>query len=856
MQQLFMIEDLKDSILNASLKSGLREDSLLYQLKFLMCSLIYSEKECHEPAGFCIAFKGYDGESINPRIQQDADEFLSLLLDKIEDELKETESQEIIRKHVGGSFVHEIESCEDNFPYHSEREEHFFRISLDVKNKKNIAEALDFFIKAEVLDGDNKYFCDTYNTKISAKKRCLVKGLENTVIVHLKRFEFDLDTMQRVKVNDYCEFPQNINLKTWCKEQGETDDYYEFELAGVLLHSGGADSGHYTSIIKDRKSQIWYRFDDRYVEKYNIQNLSNDCFGGETMFNWGGSSQSYAQTKNAYMLVYERKAISKITKINPVESSGLCEIIETIKKQNLKFFKDLLYLDPGYYDFIREFSQIYEFQENFEYNPDFSLSSELKEQIKFTKFIENNWEMSTLTKKEILSHPDYLKLEIFQEKENDRSFKLLKFITTFALEIFFNSKNFEVIQEWVRNSRQYFLKHLPASAWLLGYLLENQDFIREVLFEAKDWSLKEDFSLFLGKIAGILSFQENNLLTNTISLVEIEKLPFSENYPRYCFYQHVFQAVSSRFLHFLIKSLLKDYLKPTRRVSDFLKILRTVLDSNPTTRLLLLKLDTMTELFSIVVQNDKPLTLEEIEEVFSICSSLLILTRTYAMNQSSSSPYPTILKLDETVESFLSEYRTQRMFLTYFQSTSVESIIIHMCWENFKTSSDYLENFIDYFFVHKSDLVVAFKYLKVIEKLLKIEDSIQLKRVEELISGDLFKPFHHSITRVNFFDNLQRIKNSHSAFVMNVVIWWSQVIEQVQLVPGLCEKHQEKFRWIVEDVFDYQIGQDYPNFFSKGLEFDDTFQEALKAFRKFVKSDDESSVEAEMKDSNVLFGEN
>lgn len=36
--------------------------------------------------------------------------------------------------------------------------------------------------------------------------------------INLKRFEFDFNTMQRLKVNDYCEFPERINFKKWTKE--------------------------------------------------------------------------------------------------------------------------------------------------------------------------------------------------------------------------------------------------------------------------------------------------------------------------------------------------------------------------------------------------------------------------------------------------------------------------------------------------------------------------------------------------------------------------------------------------------------------------------------------------------------
>lgn len=34
----------------------------------------------------------------------------------------------------------------------------------------------------------------------------------------LKRFEFDFSIMQKVKVNDYLEFPMELNLKPWTKQ--------------------------------------------------------------------------------------------------------------------------------------------------------------------------------------------------------------------------------------------------------------------------------------------------------------------------------------------------------------------------------------------------------------------------------------------------------------------------------------------------------------------------------------------------------------------------------------------------------------------------------------------------------------
>ena len=89
---------------------------------------------------------------------------------------------------LGSTLVHSISSLEEEYPYTSKREEECLRISLEIKNKKNIAEALDFFVKGDVLEGDNMYHCDEHNRKIRAVKRCYLGKLGNTVAIHLKRF--------------------------------------------------------------------------------------------------------------------------------------------------------------------------------------------------------------------------------------------------------------------------------------------------------------------------------------------------------------------------------------------------------------------------------------------------------------------------------------------------------------------------------------------------------------------------------------------------------------------------------------------------------------------------------------------
>jgi hypothetical protein len=51
---------------------------------------------------------------------------------------------------------------EKDYPYVGEKEEPFFALPLDIKNKKTIQEALDLYVKPDLLEGDNKYYCEKH----------------------------------------------------------------------------------------------------------------------------------------------------------------------------------------------------------------------------------------------------------------------------------------------------------------------------------------------------------------------------------------------------------------------------------------------------------------------------------------------------------------------------------------------------------------------------------------------------------------------------------------------------------------------------------------------------------------------
>lgn len=67
-------------------------ENVLQHLKNMFCHLQHSEKQYYDPSEtFCKAFKDRSGNPIDLHMQQDAEEFLRLLCERLEELLKGTE---------------------------------------------------------------------------------------------------------------------------------------------------------------------------------------------------------------------------------------------------------------------------------------------------------------------------------------------------------------------------------------------------------------------------------------------------------------------------------------------------------------------------------------------------------------------------------------------------------------------------------------------------------------------------------------------------------------------------------------------------------------------------------------------
>lgn len=413
LQHLFNVHEFRRGILQAPLEQTDKGGSLMYQLQSLFGYLQESEKQFAETWEMCQVYTDYDGQPINTAVQMDADEFFNMLFEKLESCLKGTDQEHLLQECFGGKVVNQIICKEEvkvgdkvyglDNPFKSEREESFYTLSLEVKHKRSILESLELFVEGEVLEGDNKYFCEEANCKVSAVKRVCVKQLPPTLILHLKRFEFDLDLMKKIKVNDSCEFPIVLNMEPYTRDGIERRERAqregrpapptprgldtEYELVGVLVHTGTSDSGHYYSYIKvggdgaEEDDGMWYLFNDTQVEAFDDDEIPAACYGGkEYVQDADGScrAQAKSRTYSAYMLLYRQRrsmaaraqakeADVKVAKANGVAPSingGVPvpqEIMETVWSENIQLLRDKLVFDPAYLTFTKRVCSLHRF---------------------------------------------------------------------------------------------------------------------------------------------------------------------------------------------------------------------------------------------------------------------------------------------------------------------------------------------------------------------------------------------------------------------------------------------------------------------------------------------------------------
>ncbi|XP_015862418.1 ubiquitin carboxyl-terminal hydrolase 44 isoform X1 [Peromyscus maniculatus bairdii] len=240
------------------------------------------------------AFRGY--------AQQDAQEFLCELLDKIQRELETTGTRfpaliptsqrklieqvlNVVNNIFHGQLLSQVTclACDNK----SNTVEPFWDLSLEFPERYQcsgkdaasqsclVTDMLGKFTETEVLEG-KIYMCEHCNSKrrkfsskpvvlTEAQKQLMICHLPQVLRLHLKRFRWS-GRNNREKIGVHVVFEETLNMEPFCCREtlkALRPECFIYNLSAVVIHHGkGFGSGHYTAYCYNSEGGFWVHCND------------------------------------------------------------------------------------------------------------------------------------------------------------------------------------------------------------------------------------------------------------------------------------------------------------------------------------------------------------------------------------------------------------------------------------------------------------------------------------------------------------------------------------------------------------------------------------------------------------------
>ncbi|XP_064926062.1 ubiquitin carboxyl-terminal hydrolase 36-like [Columba livia] len=220
-----------------------------------------------------------DLKKIAPHIrlgrQEDAHEFLRFTIDAMQKaclpdctELdRQTQATTLIHQIFGGSLRSRVKcsmckAVSDTF-------DPCLDLPVEITQAANVEQALELFVKPDLLGGENAYLCDKCKKKVSATKRFTIHRAPRVLTLALKRFA----DFTGGKITKDVGYPELLNIRPYMSQT--SGDPVMYGLYAVLVHSGySSHAGHYYCYVKASDGQ-WYQMNDNVVRPSNIKVVLN-----------------------------------------------------------------------------------------------------------------------------------------------------------------------------------------------------------------------------------------------------------------------------------------------------------------------------------------------------------------------------------------------------------------------------------------------------------------------------------------------------------------------------------------------------------------------------------------------------
>lgn len=321
LQQIYSIPPLQNFII----ENDFSTDESMNALHILFTNMRFSHRKYIEMKSFADNWFGWDMLPVDPKTQQDANEFLMLLFSRLE-------PYPDISKLISGHTRSTMSGVNDSFTM--DRDEVFTILPLVVLGQNCIADSMKLMSKPELIKG---YKPENYDHPIDIENKVSIVDLPPYLMIQLKRFDYSVVIGLKTKLDQRYMFEDEFDFKPYVITEQET----RYRLKGIVLHQGEADLGHYFSYVKNGNE--WICLNDIGVSVVKESIVKDEAYGTPE-----GSS--------AYLLLYERFDVQELAMMP--EPEGNPELISKINDDNLHLLIDSVYFSPHFCDFIMSLMKI------------------------------------------------------------------------------------------------------------------------------------------------------------------------------------------------------------------------------------------------------------------------------------------------------------------------------------------------------------------------------------------------------------------------------------------------------------------------------------------------------------------
>jgi ubiquitin carboxyl-terminal hydrolase 47 len=296
------------------------EATMTFQLQRLFLRLHTAEKRSADTKDLTKSFGWNERDAFQ---QHDVQELCYVLFDALEAQFAHTSLKGFVAKWYEGTMKDYVQ-CKKCWNENA-RHDKFTDISLVIRPFgattaafDSLEAALEAFVQPELLSGDSQYFCEKCACKVDALKGLKIEKFPPILTFQLKRFDFDYQTMRRVKLTDCVSFPFTLDSAEFLPSgkiarraslakknlalintDSDANDVpasplspaadelsfstaSQYELFSVMVHSGSATGGHYYAYIKDIGTQRWFKFNDSFVSAATEDEV-REAFGKQVL---------------------------------------------------------------------------------------------------------------------------------------------------------------------------------------------------------------------------------------------------------------------------------------------------------------------------------------------------------------------------------------------------------------------------------------------------------------------------------------------------------------------------------------------------------------------------------------------